>query len=176
MTPLTRIFIGFIILTISMIYVAVLQAIIYSRGPCYNHPRSCPNSLNGALPNDISAFAQIPVYILQSIAEIFSQIAAIEYAYSKAPANLKSVMQAIAQSFGTVASLLGLAIAPVSRDPWLVIVYGCLAGAMAVASVIFWIFFVRQGDADVDSGTVIVSTPILAPDSEKHEGRVVAEE
>ncbi|KAH7111224.1 oligopeptide transporter [Dactylonectria macrodidyma] len=175
LTPVTRIFIGYIILTVSMIYIAGLQAIIYSRGPCYSHPRACPASQNGALPNDISAFAQIPVYVLQSIAEIFSQIAATEYAYSKAPDSMKSVMQAIAQSFGSIASLLGVAIAPASRDPWLVIVYGSLAGAMAVTSVVFWYFFARKGDAETSSGTVIDSTPIIAPDSEKEGGRVVTE-
>jgi proton-dependent oligopeptide transporter, POT family len=171
--PLMRIFIGFIILTLSMIYVAALQAIIYHRGPCYEYPRACPGSLNGTRPNDISAFAQVPVYILQSIAEIFSQIAVTEYAYSKAPASMKSMMQAIAQSFGAVAAILGIGIAPVSRDPLLVIVYACLAGAMAVMSTIFWFCFVKQRCENSDAATI--SKSASESDSELDEGRKVIE-
>lgn len=160
--PLTRIFIGFIILTGSMVYVAGLQAAIYSRGPCYDHPLACPDSENGTRPNDISAFAQVPVYILQSVAEIFSQIAATEYAFSQAPANMKSTMQAVAQSFGAVAAILGVAIAPVSRDPLLVILYACIAGAMAVTTVVFWFFFIHRTD-------------ISAAETGSHQGLVAAE-
>jgi len=154
MDPLTRIFIGFIILTASMVYVSGLQALIYSRGPCYDHPLACPDSENGTRPNDISAFAQIPVYVLQSVAEIFSQIAATEYAFSQAPVNMKSTMQAVAQSFGAVAAILGVAIGPVSRDPLLVTLYACIAGAMAVTTVIFWFFFIhRTDDRPTETGT-----------------------
>ncbi|KAJ5425381.1 hypothetical protein N7465_000451 [Penicillium sp. CMV-2018d] len=167
LTPLTRIFIGFIILTISMIYVAVLQAIIYTRGPCYKYPRVCPDSHNGSLPNDISAFAQVPVYALQSISEIFSQIAGTEYAYSQGPDDLKSVMQAMSQVFGTIASLIGVAIASVSQDPWLVNVYGSLAGAMAVSSVGFWFFFLRPREADMASSTLTMVA--LPPNTGKSE-------
>jgi POT family proton-dependent oligopeptide transporter len=165
--PLMRIFIGYIILTISMVYAAVLQAIIYNQGPCYSHPRACAGSPNGSLPNDISAFAQVPIYVLQSVAEIFSQIAGTEYAYSQAPDSMKSIMQAIAQVFGSIASLLGVAMAPASKDPWLVIVYGSLAGALVVTSAIFWFFFMRQANADVTASVVTDSSPIPMADFEK---------
>lgn len=167
---LSRICVGFIILTLSMAYVAGLQALIYSRGPCYEHPRACPGSPNGALPNDISAFAQIPVYVLQSIAEIFSQITATEYAYSQAPVDMRSLMQAIAQSFGALAAVLGVAIAPVSRDPWLTTLYACMAAAMAVTCAMFWFFFMRRKEQDSETVASLVLGPALGPAAESREG------
>ncbi|KAG8167234.1 hypothetical protein KVR01_002923 [Diaporthe batatas] len=164
--PLTRIFIGFVILSLSMAYAAGLQAIIYSRGPCYDHPRTCSGSPDGKVPNDISAFAQVPLYVLQSIAEIFSQITATEYAYSQAPVDMRSIMQAISQSFGALAAALGVAIAPVSRDPWLVILYGSMAGAMAVTSLIFWFFFMRGKDDDGETNASLISRPASAGTAE----------
>lgn len=164
---LTRICVGFIILTLSMAYVAGLQALIYSRGPCYDHPRACPDSPNGALPNDVSAFVQMPVYVLQSIAEIFSQITATEYAYSQAPVDMRSMMQAIAQSFGALAAVLGVAIAPVSRDPWLVTLYGCMAAAMAVTCAMFWFLFMRRKEQNKETVAPLVSGLAIRPASER---------
>jgi proton-dependent oligopeptide transporter, POT family len=72
---------------------------------------------------------------------------------------MKSTMQATAQAFGTISALLGIAIAPVSRDPLLIIVYASLAAAMVVTSVIFWSFFVFREDADEGSHVVLISRP-----------------
>lgn len=166
---LTRIFVGFVILTVSMAYVSGLQALIYSRGPCYDHPRACSGSPNGSVPNNISAFAQVPVYVLQSIAEIFSQITVTEYAYSQAPAEMRSMMQAIGQSFGALAAALGVAIGPVSKDPWLVTLYACMAGVMALTSVIFWWFFLQREEKDGEASTSLVSGPASASAAETRE-------
>ncbi|KAI3392481.1 hypothetical protein diail_5645 [Diaporthe ilicicola] len=167
---LSRIFVGFIILAISMAYVAGLQALIYSRGPCYERPRACPDSPNGTLPNNVSAFAQIPVYVLQSIAEIFSQITATEYAYSQAPVDMRSLMQAIAQSFGALAAVLGVAIAPVSRDPWLTTLYACMAAAMAVTCAIFWFLFMRREEQKTEIVASLDLGPTLGSAAESREG------
>ncbi|KAH7396495.1 POT family-domain-containing protein [Phaeosphaeria sp. MPI-PUGE-AT-0046c] len=149
--PITRMLIGHVVLTASMVYAAVLQHIIYSKGPCYEYPRFCEEVSRSREPNAVSAFMQVPLYLLQSVAEIFSQIAAIEYAFGGAPENMKSIMQAIMSSFGSVGSLLGVAMAPASKDPWMVYVYSSLAGGMAVTAACFWLFFVRCRSVDMIS-------------------------
>lgn len=152
--PITRMFIGFVVLTASIVYAAVLQHVVYQKGPCYEFPGTCNNTRERKEPNDISAFMQVPLYLLQSVAEIFSQIAAIEHAFGGAPDNMKSIMQATMSSFGSVGSLLGVAMAPASKDPWMVYVYSSLAGGMTVTAVGFWVFFVRWRTDDVVSDVV----------------------
>lgn len=66
----------------------------------------CDDTKEGKEPSDVSAFVQAPLYLLQSIVEICSQIATIEYAFGEAPDNMKSIMQAVISSFGSVRSLL----------------------------------------------------------------------
>lgn len=162
--PIRRMLIGHVVLTASMVYAAVIQHIIYTRGPCYKHPRFCAAASQGEVPNDISAFTQTPLYLLQSVAEIFSQIAAIEYAFGGAPENMKSIMQAIMSSFGSVGSLLGVAMAPASKDPWMLYVYSSLAGGMAVTAACFWVFFVRRSSEDVKMPTSSDATIVIVQD------------
>ncbi|KAK4174684.1 putative peptide transporter [Triangularia setosa] len=139
--PIARITTSFIFCGASMAYAAGVQKLIYSTGPCYNHPFNCPESEGGRQPNNVSVWVQLPVYILLAIAEILGFVTAFEYAYSKAPREMKTVVQALTQLTAGVASLLGMAISPVSRDPNMVIVYSCLAGAMGVSAVVFlWRF------------------------------------
>jgi len=41
--------------------------------------------------NDFSLFWQIPAFILIGLSEIFTSITGLEYAYTKAPASMKSL-------------------------------------------------------------------------------------
>lgn len=135
--PIARITTSFIFCGASMAYAAGVQKLIYSTGPCYDHPYNCPESEGGRQPNNVSVWVQLPVYILLAIAEILGFVTAFEYAYSKAPREMKTVVQALTQLTAGVASLLGMAISPASKDPNMVIVYSCLAGAMGVSAVAF---------------------------------------
>lgn len=131
-----------------MAYAAGVQKLIYSTVPCYDHPYNCPESEGGRQPNNVSVWVQLPVYILLAIAEILGFVTAFEYAYSKAPREMKTVVQALTQLTAGVASLLGMAISPASKDPNMVIVYSCLAGAMGVSAVAFLWRFRRYDKID----------------------------
>jgi POT family proton-dependent oligopeptide transporter len=70
--PLARMAVGFFIEALGMGYTAGVQAWIYKSGPCYEHPRSCPASKDGSVPNHVTIAAQIPIYIFQGLSETFA--------------------------------------------------------------------------------------------------------
>lgn len=103
------------------IYSAVLQYYIYKASPCRHHGRQndypdgeCPSVLS------ISVWVQVPAYFLIGVSECFASVAGLEYAYNKAPASMKSFVQAIYLLTTAVANALNFALVPVSRDPYLI--------------------------------------------------------
>ncbi|TDZ61176.1 Peptide transporter PTR2 [Colletotrichum trifolii] len=144
--PMARIAVAFLICGAGMAYAAGLQRIIYSAGPCYDAPRACPASDGGRLPNEVNVWAQLPIYVALAMAEIFGLVTASEYAYSKAPKDMRSIVQAMVQLSACLGSLMAMALSPVSRDPHLIIVYAAIAGVMGACSALFWWRF-RKYDA-----------------------------
>jgi POT family proton-dependent oligopeptide transporter len=139
--PIARLVAAFVFCGLSMGYAAIVQRLIYNAGPCYSHPLTCPGSSfqnSRRQPNNISIWVQIPVYFLLAVGEIFGFVTAFEYAYSKAPKGMKAVVMAFSQLTAGLASVLGMAISPVANDPNMVVMYGCLAGAMGITAVLFW--------------------------------------
>ncbi|GFF32365.1 peptide transporter PTR2 [Aspergillus udagawae] len=139
--PMARILVGFLFLTLAMVYTAILQKLVYSTGPCYHHPLTCPESDHGRIPNQISMFLQTPTYVLGAIAEIFCFTTGTEYAYNQAPKTMKSVVQSVWMATAGVGACLAMAFTPITKDPYLVILYSSLAGVMAVTTVLFGVFF-----------------------------------
>jgi POT family proton-dependent oligopeptide transporter len=145
--PVARLTAAFIFCGLSMAYAAVVQYLIYTAPPCYSHPFKCAASVNRKDPNRLSIWVQVPVYFLLAIGEIFGFVTAFEYAYTKAPKDMKAVVMAFSQLTAGLASVLGMAISPAAKDPNMVIMYGVLAGAMGITAVGFWWIF---GDLDKD--------------------------
>ncbi len=131
---LDRTMVGFITCGIGMMYAAYLQSKIYKAPPCYSHPRA-PDCQNGRVPNQVSIFLQAPAFVLVALSEVLAPVAGVEYAYTKAPKSMKSLVMAINLSTVSVGSLLALMVSPLAKDPSLVLMYlivgfGCfLAGA-----------------------------------------------
>ncbi|KAI8157007.1 hypothetical protein K4K49_005986 [Colletotrichum sp. SAR 10_70] len=146
--PMARIAVAFLICGGGMGYAAGLQKMIYSAGPCFDAPRACAASDGGRLPNDVNVWLQLPVYVALAIAEIFGLVTASEYAYSKAPKNMKSIVQAMVQLSACLGSLMAMTLSPVSRDPHLVIVYAVIAGVMGACSALFWWKFQKYDAVD----------------------------
>lgn len=84
-TPIKRIYAGYLLASASMIAAAVTQYYIYKLSPCGNHPSSCDE----AAP--INVWVQAVPYVLIAFSEIFASITGYEYAYTKAPKNMKSL-------------------------------------------------------------------------------------
>ncbi|KAM7193215.1 peptide transporter PTR2 [Rhypophila sp. PSN 637] len=144
--PITTITIGIAILSVSQILAAVVQHIIYTSPPCYRFPLSlsCPGSDKGKIPNQVSMFLQVPVYVTGGISEIFAVTTALEFAYNQSPASMRSVIQSYWLSTAGIGSLLSLAFTPLAKDPYFVIMRGSLAGLMVVTTVAFRILFRRS--------------------------------
>jgi POT family proton-dependent oligopeptide transporter len=135
--PIFRIKIGFIFVTLAMGYTLGVQVWIYKTAPCYNHPLTCPQHN----PNKVHVAAQIPTYFLLAVSEIFTNVAGMEYAYTKAPQSMKSLVQAMFAFMWALGSICGIALSPLSQNPYLVILFAVLCGGMVLTTIFFSLCF-----------------------------------
>lgn len=84
-TPLKRIYAGFLVAAMSMVAATVIQYYIYKTSPCGDQPSSCDQ------PAPINVWVQAVAYVLIALSEILAAITGYEYAYTKAPKNMKSL-------------------------------------------------------------------------------------
>ncbi len=92
-------------------------------------------------PVDINVWAQTGSYVLIALAEVFASITSLEYAYSKAPKNMRSMVQAVALFMVSFAAAIGQAFVGVSADPLLVWNYAIVAILAGIAGVCFYLQF-----------------------------------
>ncbi|KAL9583340.1 MAG: hypothetical protein Q9212_002772 [Teloschistes hypoglaucus] len=132
-TPLKRITWGFGLSSASMIAACVTQYYIYKLGGCGTHPstKDCP-------PAPINVWVQTIPYLLIAFSEIFASITGLEYAFTKAPKNMRSVVTAVFLFMSAISYAIGEAFVSLSADPLLVWNYGIIAVLAAVAGVGFW--------------------------------------
>jgi POT family proton-dependent oligopeptide transporter len=136
---------AFITMSASMAFAAGIQKLIYTRGPCYEHPLACDHGANDGTttPNDISVWVQTPVYFLLAFAEILGFTTLSEYSYSEAPKNMRTLVQALGQVASGVGAALGMAVSPLSDDPKVMYLYTGLASVMGGCALVFWVVFRR---------------------------------
>jgi POT family proton-dependent oligopeptide transporter len=139
---------SFIIIAIAMATSAPIQRLIYSTGPCYEAPLECPASNHGKFPNQVSVWVQTPLYFILAFAEIFGFTTLSEYSYSKAPKDMRSLVQALRQVAAGVGSAFGMALSPVVVNPKILYLYISLALVMALSAPLFWAFFSKYDDVD----------------------------
>lgn len=146
MLPITRIFWGFMLAAGAMAYAAGVQKMIYNSGPCYDQPAACPAALQADgtyAPNDIHVAIQAPAYLLIGLSEIFASITGLEYAFTKAPASMKSFIMSLFLLTSAFGSALSIALSPTAVDPKLLWMYTGLCVACFCAGVIFWLLYSR---------------------------------
>jgi POT family proton-dependent oligopeptide transporter len=97
---------------------------------------------------------QIPIYVFEGFGEIFSNPAMYEYAFTEAPRSMKAVLQAFFALTAAAGSLIGLALTPTYRDPYLLAMYASLAGAMFVGAVgVYALLRPRRKRGDSEAGS-----------------------
>ncbi|GLA47545.1 hypothetical protein AnigIFM63604_002222 [Aspergillus niger] len=136
-TPLKRITAGFIAAGLSMIAATVTQYYIYQKGECGKQANYCLDEYNSHSP--ISVWVQALVYILGGISEIFASVTSLEYAFTKAPRNMRSLVQAVALFMNAFSSAIGQALVGLSNDPLLVWNYAVVAILAFVGAAGFWL-------------------------------------
>lgn len=148
---ITRITWGFGFLGLAMIYAGVLQHFINRNPACMSNPANCtdPN-----LHNRAHVAIQAPAYVIIAIAEVLLAISGIEYAYTKAPASMKTFIMAIYLLTNAFGSLIGIALGPVSVPLKLVWTFCSLGIACFIVSIIFWLCFKHYNYQEEKLGTL----------------------
>ncbi|KAF9438976.1 peptide transporter ptr2 [Entomortierella beljakovae] len=135
--PVTRICMGFFCAAIAMAWTAIVQHKIYITGPNYE----CTLCDENQTPNNVSIAWQVPSYFFIAISEIFASITGLEFAFTNAPASMKSVVMSIFLFMNCLGALLGFAFLPMTKDPLLLWMYTTLGCIALVISVIIFFFF-----------------------------------
>jgi solute carrier family 15 oligopeptide transporter 1 len=92
MRALMRIFLGMVLGMVSFILAAILQFTMSSRGTFVSSPEDPTNLV--CVSGCVNILWQLPQYFVITTAEVFLSVTGLEFAYSQAPASMKSVCQA----------------------------------------------------------------------------------
>ncbi|KAJ1923499.1 peptide transporter ptr2 [Tieghemiomyces parasiticus] len=169
--PVRRMAMGFMFAAIAMAYTAIIQHVIYTRGPNFDHPLVDSNGNATDIPNDITVGAQAPSYLFIALSEIFAVVTGLEYAYTKAPTSMKSIVMSLFLFTNCGGSILNFAFLPALYDPFLQYMYTILACITFVTGCVFWYCF-RHYDDDEEMETFRDAPRSGATEDDSH--RVVA--
>ncbi|KAJ4291134.1 hypothetical protein N0V90_010332 [Kalmusia sp. IMI 367209] len=134
-SPTRRICAGFASAATGMAITAIIQYAIYRESTCGSSTAQCSVSAS-----KLSVWVQLPVYLLLANSEILAVVTGIEYAYSHAPTNMRSVVMALFYFTGAWGSAFAQALLPLSEDPYLVWNYTTAGGLSYIAAVGVWWF------------------------------------
>ncbi|KAI5863619.1 PTR2-domain-containing protein [Durotheca rogersii] len=155
LTPIRKITGGFILGTLSMVIAAIIQHYIYMQSPCrdvagYGYVDDCRAHLG--LPADapesdfkppLSVWIQTPAYIAIALAEICASITGLEYAFTKAPKNMRGFITGVFWFSQAFSAAISQAFVPLATDPLLVWLYMTIAIISAIGGVGFWFNFAK---------------------------------
>lgn len=168
--PITRIALGFVVASLAMMYASIVQHLIYSAGPCYQHPLCAASIVDGqAYGNNVHIAIQTPAYVFIGISEIFASVSGLEYAYTKAPPSMKSFVQSMYLLTNAFGSALAEALTPAAYDPAIMWMFVGLAGASFLAGIIFWFVF-HHLNAQEDEMNALDADDWM-PEAPREEGR-----
>ncbi|KAI6144392.1 hypothetical protein BKA82DRAFT_4177657 [Pisolithus tinctorius] len=132
--PLQRIAWGFYTGAAAMVWAAVVQHYVYKTNPCGYHAGTCVDNNGNPLVSPL---------------DVWIQSGSMEYAFTKAPRNMRSLVMSMLLFTNAVASAIGEAFVSLSTDPLLVWNYGSIAVICGVSGVIFWVL-VRKLNSEED--------------------------
>ncbi|PHH83844.1 hypothetical protein CDD82_36 [Ophiocordyceps australis] len=169
--PIARITIGFWLSALCLAYAAIVQHLIYSAGPCYEHPGNCPAGKDGdtKLPNNVHIAVQVPAYVFIGLAEIFISVTGLEYAYTKAPPSMKSFVQSIYLFTNAFGSALSEALVSVAVDPKYLWMYTGVACFCFITGCVFWALFHHYDAQEEKMYDLDREQPILTHEGIKQE-------
>lgn len=145
-TPIKKITAGFFVGCSAMIWAAVVQHSIYQKSECGKYASGKIWSEEEGDMVDcaivpINVWAQTGSYVLIALSEVFASITSLEYAFSKAPKNMRSMVQAVALFMTAFSAAIGQALVGLAADPLLVWNYGLVAILAFIAGTCFWFQF-----------------------------------
>ncbi|KAL8306462.1 hypothetical protein RB597_003022 [Gaeumannomyces tritici] len=164
-TPIKRIAAGFFCGAAAMVWAAVIQNHIYATSECGYNASGTKDDGTTCAPISLTVWAQTGAYVLLALSEIFASITSLDYAFSKAPKNMRSMVQAISLFTTSLSAALGEAFVPLSADPLLVWNYGVVAVLAAVGGLLFWLNF-KSLDAEEDALNELPEGKMFVTDEE----------
>lgn len=159
-SPIKRITFGFILASCAMVSACVTQHYIYKLGPCGFYANTCDEE------TPITVWVQVVPYALIGASEIMASITSLEYAFTKAPVNMRSCVTAVALFMNAISSAISQALVPLCEDPLLVWNYGVVAVLAFIGGIGFWATFYKLDKEEdkmnmLQTGTVDTSKPIV---------------
>lgn len=143
-SPLKKIHAGFVCAMLSMVVAALIQHLIYEKSPCRRYASDCE------VPPDLTVWVQTPAYLLIAFSEIFASITGLEYAYTKASNNMRSLVTGVFWFTHAFSSAIAQAFVPLAMDPLLVLLYVTIAILTFFGWIAFWWTF-RSLDKENDA-------------------------
>ncbi|KAF2093775.1 MFS peptide transporter [Rhizodiscina lignyota] len=130
-----RMVLGFVLCAFSGAVGAILQWHVYRTSPCLKFATGCEVEPH---VSPLSVWVQVPMYALSAAGEPFVLNTSYEIAYARAPPNMKTFVLAAFYFMHAVCNLLGLALMPLSKDPYLVWLWAGPAIALLLQTGFFW--------------------------------------
>jgi POT family proton-dependent oligopeptide transporter len=132
-TPIKRIAFGFLLASLAMVGAAVIQHFIYKTGECGEYMNSCDTFA------PVNVWTQAVPYVLVGFSEIFTSITGLEFAFTKAPKNMRSLVTSYWHFMSAFSNALGQAFVSLSEDPLLVWNYTTVAILAFIGGILFWL-------------------------------------
>ena len=140
-SPIKKITAGFIFGGLAMLWATILQHYVYKTSGYYD-------TKDPDYKSPINVWAVTGVYVLVAISEIFASVTTLEYAYTKAPKNMRSLVMGV-QCFTTAFSAaLAQAFTPLTNDPHLVWNYASVTIISFVVGILFYAAYYKTDQAD----------------------------
>ncbi|KXN81955.1 putative peptide transporter ptr2 [Leucoagaricus sp. SymC.cos] len=134
-SALKKITLGFFTGASAMVWAAVVQHYIYKTSPCGYSASDC----TGENTSPLNVWIQTGSYVLLAFSEIFASITGLEYAFTKAPKNMRSLVMAVFLFMSALASALGEAFVSLSADPLLIWNYSVMGVLAFISGILLWI-------------------------------------
>ena len=132
-TPIKRIALGFILASMAMVSASVIQYYIYKTGECGKYMNDCET------PAPINVWVQSVPYVLVGFSEIFASVTGLEFAFTKAPKNMRSLITSYWHFMSAFSNAIGQALVSLAEDPLLVWNYAVVACLAFVGGILFWL-------------------------------------
>lgn len=129
-----------------MVYASVIQYYIYKTSGYYDDPAKAEKE---GYRSPINVWSVIGIYILIATSEIFASVTTLEYAFTKAPKNMRSLVMSVQLFTTAFSAAIAQAFTPLTIDPLVVWNYGAVAIIAFVTGILFW-FAYRNMDKEED--------------------------
>lgn len=132
---ITRITIGFCFGMLSNFSGALIQWRIYKTSPCGYSASTCDQV------SPISIWWQVTTQACAALSECFCNVTAYEMAYARSPPSMRGLIVASFLFMNALSSALGEILIPITKDPYLIWLWGAPVVALVLQTFVFiWRF------------------------------------